>query len=337
MSEDKNNDPVLSDAEKDALLEGVESGEVEVQSTAGPRYATVVEFELTPRNRIVSNSFPRLQNINRKLAGHIAKAGSKLLNEKVDVASGSLQNCTWGEFCEQFEETAVIFEFSPQPLDGNAVVYIQEGVVRHIVECFYGGSKENPARHKTDSFTPGEMNVTALFCEGVLKGIAETWLGLIELEPEKLGVHQSTDIVDIVESSASIVATEFDIHFEDEQFYFHIVWPAATLAPMRPVLEGQKRDRDAAEDARWEKTIRSGLPAACVDINTQVGSASMSLKEVAKLEVGDIIDIDNPRKGTVFADRVPVLEGRFGVHDGCYAIEATQWLTGGRAAEAAAS
>ena len=65
MSEEANNDPVLTGDEKNALLEGVESGEVEVQSIDGPRYATVVEFELTPRDRIVSNSFPRLQNINR--------------------------------------------------------------------------------------------------------------------------------------------------------------------------------------------------------------------------------------------------------------------------------
>ncbi len=60
-------DQVLSDEEKDALLEGVEKGEVEVQSATGPTYATVQPYVVSPRNHIVTNSFPRLQSMNRKL------------------------------------------------------------------------------------------------------------------------------------------------------------------------------------------------------------------------------------------------------------------------------
>ena len=56
------------------LLDGVESGEVEVQSTAGPKYAHVEAFEITPRNTIVTNSFPSLVKLNRNLAGFVGKA-----------------------------------------------------------------------------------------------------------------------------------------------------------------------------------------------------------------------------------------------------------------------
>ena len=54
-------DRVLTDDEKEALLEGVATGEVEVQSTDGPRDADVQPFEISERCRLVSNSFPRLQ------------------------------------------------------------------------------------------------------------------------------------------------------------------------------------------------------------------------------------------------------------------------------------
>ena len=178
------------------------------------------------------------------------------------------------------------------------------------------------------------MNVAALLCGEIMQGIAATWGGLIELAPEKTAVHQSADIVEVIENSASVISAEFDIRFADEQFCFHIVWPAETLAPLLPVLEGQKRDRDTKEDARWEKAIRERLPEAHVDVDTQIGNSVLRLRDVATLKAGDIIDLDNPRAGTVFANRVPVLAGRFGVHDGCYAIETTHWLTGGVAADA---
>lgn len=328
-------DQVLTDDEKEALLDGVESGEVEVQSTDGPKYAYVEKFEVTPRNTIVTNSFPSLTKLNRSLAAYIGKAASILLNDKVEVVPGPLTVSTWGEFREQSAEIAVMHVFSAAPLEGNAVIYAQKSFVQHTVETFFGGHKDNPPRHETEGFTLGEMNVIARFGDDIAKGVAETWDALIKLEPERAGLHQSTDIIEVIENSASVIATEFDIEVGEDQFYFHIVWPRSMIAPLIPVFEGQKRDRDAAQDAHWEATIRSRLPEALVDISSCVGEATMSLREVAVLDVGDVIGIENPRKGTVFAKHVPVLEGRFGVHDGNFALETMRWLNNDPAQEAA--
>ncbi|MCP5093000.1 MAG: FliM/FliN family flagellar motor switch protein, partial [Gammaproteobacteria bacterium] len=93
-----------------------------------------------------------------------------------------------------------------------------------------------------------------------------------------------------------------------------------------PVFEGQKRDRDAAEDARWERSLRSRVTESVVRISSDIGQTRMTLGAVAELAPGDVITIGNPRKGTVCAQNVPILEGRFGVHDGRHAIEAINWL-----------
>lgn len=331
------NDQVLTDEEKDALVEGVENGDVEVQTGDGPRYASVAEFEISPRNRIVTNSYPRLQSLNRKLAGFVTKAASILLNDKVEVYPGPVLTCTWGEFTETATESALIVECAATPLEGAAAIHVQSAAIRHIVETFYGGSKENPPRHEIDGFTRGEMNVIRLFSAEVLKGIADTWQSLIEMDAKVDGVHQSTDVVDVIESGATIICSEFSLHIGEDEHRFHVVWPLATLSSLLPVLEGAKRERDAAEDSRWEEVIRARVPEASVGVSSRIGHARMSLRDVAALQAGDIIDIENPRIGTVFAKDVAVLEGRFGVHDGCYAIEATRWLTDVAGAENLAS
>ena len=326
------NDQVLTDDEKDALIDGVENGDVEVQSSEGPHYANVETFEVAPRNRIVTNSYPRLQTINRKLAEHVGKSVSAVLNDKLEVEATSLDTSTWGEFGEQATETAMLFEFSALPLEGSAVIHIQASGVRHLVETFYGGSKENPPRHDIDGFTPGEANAMTLVCNEILDGITETWQSLAALEPEKVAVYSSTDIVEVIENNSVVICSEFVLHHGEDKYAFHIVWPTQMLASLLPVLEGAKRERDAQKDGRWEQVIRARVPEARVTVSSCVGNAIMNLRAVAALEPGDIIDIENPRKGTVFAKHVPVLEGRFGVHDGCYAIEATRWLAHIRAA-----
>ena len=72
-------DPVLTDEEKGALLEGMSSGEVEVHSNKGPSYATVTPFDIGPSSIISTNSYPRLQSLNRQFAGRISKQVEALL------------------------------------------------------------------------------------------------------------------------------------------------------------------------------------------------------------------------------------------------------------------
>ena len=167
----------------------------------------------------------------------------------------------------------------------------------------------------------------ALFCQEILKGIEETWTPIIDLEASQAEVYQSTDVVDLIEDGEDIIACEFELSEGDDQQSLHVVWPMTMIASLLPVLEGQKRDRDAAEDARWESAIRNRVPDASINVDSCIGTARLSLRRIAKLEVGDVIDLENPRKGTVLTNDVAVLEGRFGIHDGCYAIEATRWLT----------
>lgn len=324
------NDRIISDDEKNALLEGVESGDVEVHSSSGPRYATVEPFDIAPRNHIVSNSFPRLQKLNRGLADGFGKSASVFLSEKVDVLAGAVDVTTWGEFTARSESASVLFEFSASPLAGSAVVVIEADMVRQVVETFYGGVKTRSGRRNSGDFTPGEMNVTALFCEEFLRALASGWRGLVQLKPQRVGVHKSTDIVEVLEHGAGILSCRFDAQFGEDRFHFCLVWPSEMLASLLPVLEGQKQKRDAAEDARWEQVIRSRLPEAKVGLFSCIGSAKLPLRRVVDLAPGEIIDLDEPRRGTVFAAHVPVLEGRFGVHDGRYAIEAGRWLTGHR-------
>ena len=54
----------------------------------------------------------------------------------------------------------------------------------------------------------------------------------------------------------------------------------------------------------------------------------MKLGSLIDLAPGDVIDIDDPHRATLMAKHVPLIGGRFGVHRGQNAIEATDWLDG---------
>jgi len=102
--------------------------------------------------------------------------------------------------------------------------------------------------------------------------------------------------------------------------------PVNVIRPLIPVLDGQKRERDAAEDARWDKAIRTQLLDADVRLNATVGAARLRLGELIAIQPGNVINITNPRNATVLAGDVPVIAGTFGIHAGQNAIETKVWI-----------
>ena len=320
------NDKVLSDEEKDALLEGVATGEVEVQSSTGPGYADVQPFEIPSRSRLVSNSFPRLQRLNARVANDISRVAEQLVNAEVEVEAMAIDTCQYGEFCERGAGLALNVEFTAEPLDGSGIIVLNADLVGQMVEAFYGGVDNETLHQVSEFFTPGEISVASLFGKAVIETIAEAWRPVMATQHEIVTTHQNSDIIEGFDTSDRVVCADFEIKFLQHTQNFQIVWPVAMLAPLLPVFEGQKRERDPAQDALWERALRSRLVESIVGISSRVGKTVMPLGEVARLAPGDVIDIDNPRLSTVFVKQVPILAGHFGVHEGKYAIEATEWL-----------
>lgn len=326
MTEETTNEPVISDEEKDALLDGMSSGEIEVHSSKGPAYASVTDFVVGPRFRIVTNSYPRLQSLNRQFAGRMEKQVEVLLNAECELEFSEIRTCTYSEFSEQSEGLSLLYEFAPKPLNGSGLVSMDAALVETLVETFYGGAGNDSPQQDADFFTPGETNVAMLFCQAAIEVLGDVWKPIAEFEHELLGPHLSSGVIDCVDGGDTVIAAAFNLSIGDKAQTFHIVWPQSTIASLVPVFDGQKRERDVAEDARWEKSLRGRVINSIVKISSNVGKAQMTLRQVAELQAGDIITISNPQKSTVFARQVAILEGRFGVHDGRHAIETTQWL-----------
>lgn len=326
MTEESTNEPVITDEEKDALLDGMSSGEVEVHSRKGPSYASVSDFEVGSRFRIVTNSYPRLQSLNRQFAARMESQVEVLLNAECELTFRDIRTCTYSEFSEQSTGLSLLYEFAPKPLNGSALISLQAALVETLVETFYGGAGNESQQQDADFFTPGETNVAMLFCRAVIDVLGEVWQPIARFENELVAPHLNSGVIDSVDGGETVIATAFELQVGEKSQTFHIVWPQSTIASLIPVFDGQKRERDAAEDARWERSLRGRVVNSVVRISSNVGKAQMTLREVAELDAGDIIAISNPQKSTVFARQVAILEGRFGVHDGRHAIETTHWL-----------
>lgn len=321
-------DQVLTDEEKDALLEGVESGAVEVQSAAGPTYADVRPYVIGPRSRLTSDGLPRLEAMNEQLAARLAAACTGLLQQDVEVTAGALRVQPFADFADLWPARSVVVAFSAAPLGGEGLVVVDSILIGPLVEAFFGGdgaeSAPNDAVH-----SPGSLSTVKRFVAEALAVMRELWAPLTPLEPKIVATHLGLDTVEAIDAADGVIVSEFDLALGADQAQrgsFCAVWPEACVAPVRAALEGKRRDRDAAEDARWGSVLRKRLPDVIVPLSSSVGRARMTLGEIVDLKPGDVIGIETPRVATLLAAGVPLLEGRFGVQAGQNAVETVGWL-----------
>lgn len=321
---------ILTDDEKNALLEGVESGDVEVQSSAGLIYASVAPFHFSPRARIAKNSFPRLQLLNEQIAKRLSRDIEQLLQCEVMITSDDVGTCSVGRLCEQLSGPSAVIVFGAAPLVGNALIVLEPAMLSLLVDAFFGGAGLVPDVPRRDTsatgFTNGEVNISNVFATVVLSAIKDTWAPLQEISTEALATEGRVDLVDIGGESDPVICTRFDVSIAGQQSLFRVVWPVKMVEPVLPIFEGQKGERDAVEDLRWAQAIRRRLADSVVGLTSNVGHARISLGELVRLSPGDIVEIESPQEATVMARHVPLIHGRLGVHQGRNAIETIEWI-----------
>jgi flagellar motor switch protein FliM len=316
----------LSDEEADALLGGVSSGAVEVSSSDGAKYADVKTFEFGPHARIQSNSYPRLKVLNQQLANLVQSFCSSTLNCKVEIVPQPVSVRSFSDHSGQMAAASAVTTFKALPLEGHGLIILEAPAISQLVEAFFGGAQSEALRNTSGAFTPGEMAVCRLFSDAVLSMMQTSWESLIDMKLERDSTEVGTDLIDDIGATDLVIGNRFEMNFGDSNAAFSLLLPVNMIRPLIPVLDGQKRERDAAEDARWERAIRSQLLDADIQLFGTVGRAKLRLGELIGICPGSVINIENPRKATVLAGGVPVLSGKFGAHSGHNAIETLDWL-----------
>lgn len=317
---------VLTDEEKSALLDGVASGAVEVHTAGGQKYADVHPFAIPAASRIRSNSYPQLQALNQQLAEKLGKTIEASLHSEVTIVADSLAVTPFGRFCESVAEAPAVIPFGAAPLEGRGLVVIDASAIGRLVEGFFGGVGNASTSASVVAFTPGEMSICRLFGNLLLTAVREVWKSVIAFKPEAAAPAIGLDLIDSIAERDTVIATRFEITFADGRGSFTLVWPRDMLTSLIPVFEGRKRERDAAEDARWQKAIRARLPEVVIDLAATVAHVDMQLGALTGLTPGHVIDISDPRGASLEVAGRPLLNGRFGVHAGRNAIETTGWI-----------
>lgn len=313
---------LLSQDEIDALLNGVDSGAVETEEPpVAPGEAR--NYDFASQDRIVRGKLPTLEMINERFARTWRIGLFNLLRRSADLSVRGIDLLRFGEYMHSLQVPNNLNLVKMKPLRGTAMVVFEPRLVFTVVDNFFGGSGKYHTRIEGREFTPTEMRVIQLLLKQTFTDLVDAWAPVMPVEFEYLNSEVNPHFANIISPREYIVVCRFNVELEGGGGEVHVSMPWSMLEPIRELLDAGVQSDRVEKDESWERALRSQLQDAEVELSSAIAQRTITLRELCRLKVGDVIPIDLPPTITLQVEKTALFSGEFGVHNGRNAIKVT--------------
>ncbi|MCP5160356.1 MAG: flagellar motor switch protein FliM [Hahellaceae bacterium] len=300
---------LLSQDEIDALLHGVDEGDIDTEEDVDA--SGVRNYDLASQDRIVRGRMPTLEMINERFARYTRISLFNLLRRNADVATGGVQILKFGEYIHTLYVPTSLNLVKIRPLRGTALFILDAKLVFKLVDNFFGGDGRH-AKIEGREFTPTEIRVVQMVLEQVFVDMKEAWNAVMKVDFEYVNSEVNPAMANVVSPSEVVVVSTFHVELDGGGGDLHLAIPYSMIEPIREVLDaGVQSDVDDV-DERWIKALQHDIMSAKVPVNATVLKREISLREVSRFKAGDIIPVDLPETVVMMANRIPLFETRLG-------------------------
>lgn len=316
---------ILSQDEVDALLKGVQSGDVSTEKQVADS-SGVKPYDLASHERIVRGRLPGLEVANERFARFFRNSLSGLMKRFVDINIRASDVVKFGDFMKAIPVPSSINIIKVEPLKGYALIVFEAPLVFAFLEFFFGGSSVLYTKSEGRSFTAIEQRIIKRLVNTALHDMAEAWNGLAQIKPEHVSSEMNSQFVTIVTPSERVIRVELELEVEGFTGKFFLAIPYSMVEPIKEKLySGIQGDRMEI-DQRWVSRLKDLLLESRVNVSAEIGRFTATFGEIMSLKVGDVITLGTSTTDelVVCVEDVPKFRGVPGNSRGNQALKITR-------------
>jgi flagellar motor switch protein FliM len=317
--------PILSQDEMNALLKGVQSGDIDTETAKKKALSDAKPYDLTRHEHVLQGKMPRLELANKRFAKSLKNSVSTLIMRLADVSIHHVETLTFGEFIKIVPSLSSINMFKMEPLKGHALLILEAPLVYAFVEFFFGGNGKQYNIAEEKSFTSIEQRVIKRVVNIALRDLSTAWNEIIPIRPEHVGSEMNLQFVTIVAHSDVIINIEIHIKVDDFTGKLFICIPYSMIEPVKDkfysVIQAEKVDVDQGCIAKLKEVIMDSP----VEITAELGTAEITFGNLMNLDTGSVINLGKslPDESVIKVEGIQKFRGMPGYSQGNQAIKIT--------------
>jgi len=322
---------VLSQSEVDALLAAVSEGEVAAGGEGGGSDSDkgVVVYDLTSQDRIIRGRMPQLEVIYERFMRAFRVSLSSALRRIATLNVASTDFLKFGEFINTLPMPTCMSVLRFNGLRGSALFVIETKLAYALVDSFFGGSDRPYTKIDGKEFTPIELSIVRKVVELAIQDLENAWSSVAKIDCSFVRTEINPQFVGIVPPTDVVIASTFDVELESANGTITLVVPYSTIEPIKQKLaSGFQVEADQTDRKLWAKAFKEHMVDMDVDLKVDLGETSITLDDLMKLQVGDVIPLDQDVSGEfdVQVESVKKFKGFYGISHGNVAVQITKQI-----------
>lgn len=313
---------LLSQDEIDALLHGVDAGAVDT-GPPPPAPGEARQYDFSSQDRIIRGRMPTLEMVNERFARLWRIGLFNLIRRSADLSVRGIDLIKFNDYMHSLYVPSNLNLIKFKPLRGTGLIVFEPTLVFTVVDNFFGGDGRYPTRIEGREFTPTEMRVIQLMLKQTFADLHEAWAPVMDVEFEYLNSEVNPHFANIVTPREYVVVSRFHVELEGGGGEIHVTLPYSMLEPIRELLDAGIQSDRVDRDESWNIMLREQLNTAEVTISSVLAQKQMTLRELTRLKIGDVLPIELPKQVPLCVENIPVFTGEFGISKGQNAVKIT--------------
>ncbi len=315
----------LSQEEVDALLKGV-TGESDEPEQGQDDGSGVRPYNLATQERIVRGRMPTLELIHERFARFLRIGMFNYMHRNIEISVGPIRVQKYSEFIRNLVVPTNLNLVQAKPLRGTGLFVFDPNLVFLVVDNLFGGDGRFHTRVEGRDFTPTEQRIIQGLLNVVFAEYEKAWKPVFALKFEYIRSEMNSQFANIATPSEVVVAATFTLELGGSAADMHVCIPYSMVEPIRDMLNSAMQSDQVTSDKRWIGLLSKELQGADVQLVTRLGSTQITLRDILKMKPGDVIPIQIPDMVVAEVDKIPVMECRYGIQNGQYALKVERFV-----------
>jgi len=314
-------DDLLSQEEKEALLKGVEEGDVSTDAHDAPA-GEIRPFNFAAASSKLLDRFTRLNTVNELLLAEIVESLTRTFRSEPRVRLEGVQTRPMSDYVASLGEIASIAVCSMAPLKGQWLFVIEPRLLYILVDRYFGGKGKAPASQRGAVLTLSETRVAEQMTANFLNNLKTAWSEVIEVTPDLVELESNPDYLSLPITDDPAIQISFSIALAEDEGLCHFVIPYAMLEPVKKRF-GLATVESTQSTSEWAGIMTDRLRIASVELRAELSSLTLTVQQLLDLVPGDVIPIKSPDDVIIKVGGIEIFEGKFGTADGQNAVKIT--------------
>jgi flagellar motor switch protein FliM len=323
---------VLSQNEIDNLLNELQTGTVDIDDLTQEEIQVVKKYDFKRPSKFSKDHIRMLNTIHDKYGKLLSGALTKYLRTSFEMELESIESLSYRDFNHAITNPAVMAVINLTPLKGTMVLEIAPGIMCAIIDRVMGGMGGTCERVK--EFTRIEISIMKNVLANSVEPLQAAWSNILELQPEIERIETNPQLAQITSLDEMALLVTYRAKIDQVEELINICIPYMVLEPVIPKLNSKywfTSNNQEEDTKRVRLEIENALMQTEVPVRTLLGGTSLSFRELASLQLGDVIPLDKLINDSldIMVDEECKFKGMPGLCNKKYAVRIDEIITQG--------